>query len=180
MSLENLSDELRDAVISLPYRVGYFISAADRTGGAEADMAELQSLEHLLTFFAEDAVKGEFSQTVMAETLRRKVYWSSWRNDIATVPREVRDVLNDLEIRVDEKNLRAFKYNLYEIAQTVAQSFSETGHSQPELSLIMRVKIALGLAPRVQENISATEQAALQELAAVLNIPTSSSRKVRS
>ncbi len=177
MSLENLSDELREAVIKLPYRVGYFISAADRTGGAQADQTELESLEHLLTFYAEDAVKGEFSQSVMAETVRRKVFWPSWRTDIAKTPRDVRDVLTDLEIRVDEKNLRAFKYNLYELAQTVAESFSETQHQKTQSILMSWLHRALGVRPATQQNISDIEQRALKDIEDALSISLDVSHK---
>ena len=71
-------DEL--VLISLPYRVGLYVSFSDTTGGFEAQEQEMQSLSNILREFAEDFCKSEFSQKVLMESLRQRALWPAWSN----------------------------------------------------------------------------------------------------
>ena len=47
--LEKLPEDVQRLIISLPYRVGCFISASDQSGGDSADVAEQNALRKLLS-----------------------------------------------------------------------------------------------------------------------------------
>lgn len=127
-------DEL--TLISLPYRVGLFVSFSDTSGGFEAQEAELQSLSNILREFAEDYCKSEFSQKVLMETLRVRHLWPSWSQGVETVPEQARHIVDQLEVHFDDRALRAFKEVLVDIAMAVAMAFREDGAdtSAPRLS----------------------------------------------
>ena len=112
-------------LISLPYRVGLYVSFADTTGGFAAQEAEMQSLSGILREFAEDYCKSEFSQKVLMESLRARDVWPSWSQGIERVPDEARPIFTLLEPQFDSRALRAFKEVLVEIALSVAMAFRE-------------------------------------------------------
>ena len=60
--LSQLTDEEREAVVALPYRVGLYVSFSDLSGGWNAQEQELEMLTSILREFSEDFCKGEFSQ----------------------------------------------------------------------------------------------------------------------
>jgi hypothetical protein len=79
MKLNDLPDDIRLLVVRLPYRVGFYVSASDKTGGEESDAAEMAALEGIVTFYVEDFCKSEFAQAVMLETIQRKAEWAGGR-----------------------------------------------------------------------------------------------------
>lgn len=173
------SQEDEATLVSLPYRVGLYVSFADTTGGFEAQEAELQSLSNILREFAEDFCKSEFSQKVLMETLRVRGLWPSWSQNIGAAPEECRRIIDLLEIHFDNRALRAFKEVLVEIALAVAMAFREGGaeHAKKELRLsgfgeILRnvidlVRMNANSAPHM--NISKNEQIALERLCKAMN-----------
>lgn len=162
-------DEL--TLISLPYRVGLYVSFADTSGGFEAQEAELQSLSNILREFAEDYCKSEFSQKVLMETLRVRHLWPSWSQGIESVPEQARHIIDLLEVHFDDRALRAFKEVLVEIAMAVAMAFREddSDAAQPRFSALGQM--LGGLFSRFRQpaamghtNISKNERAALMRL----------------
>lgn len=164
------SDET--VLVSLPYRVGLFLSFSDTSGGFEAQEAEMQSLSNILREFAEDFCKSEFSQKVLMETLRQRAQWPAWSNNVENVPEEARHICDLLEAQFDDRALRAFKEVLVEIALAVAMAFHEsTGEKiTPQLWPALGDMLAklLGMGPQhytlSHMNISKSERAALYKL----------------
>lgn len=182
MKLNDLPDDIRLLVVRLPYRVGFYVSASDKTGGDESDAAEMAALEGIVTFYVEDFCKSEFAQAVMLETIQRKAEWDGWQEKIEIVPEEIRKVLDFLVDKLDGKELTAFKNNLLEIAIAVAQAYREFDASQPLTErvqvylsiLIARIK-ALVKGQEIQShdtllNISRDEKMAINLLADALGI----------
>jgi hypothetical protein len=165
MKLNDLPDDIRLLVVRLPYRVGFYVSASDKTGGEESDAAEMAALEGIVTFYVEDFCKSEFAQAVMLETIQRKAEWAGWQEKIEIVPEEIRKVLDFLVDKLDGKELTAFKNNLLEIAIAVAQAYREFDVSQP---LTERVQVYLSiLIARIKALIKGQE---IQSHDALLNI----------
>lgn len=173
IDLNLIPEEHYRSLIALPYRIGYFVSASDKTGGSESEGRELQALENLFTFYVEDALKSEFAQQVMLATLQHKAYWPQWRDDIDHVPEECTEIVGYLEDRLDIKSLVAFKNNLLEIGVTVAMAYNE---GKPRIAFLDRIK-AMFAAPKVSTqnheylNVSMAEKAAINQLAGTLGIP---------
>ncbi len=119
------SEDQELMLISLPYRVGLYVSFADTSGGFEAQEAEMQSLSNILREFAEDFCKSEFSQKVLMESLRARALWPTWSQNIESVPEQARFITDMMEPEFDERAVRAFKEVLVEIAMAVAMAFRE-------------------------------------------------------
>ncbi len=182
MSLNALSDEIRQIVVKLPYRVGLYISMSDQSGGNDSDEAEMAALANVVTYYVEDFCKSEFAQSVMLETLRHKDEWPSWQVNIEGVHDDCVKVFDALTDQLDMKEIVAFKHNLLEIAIAVAMAYREFDDSDPWVDrfkiylsiLVDRIK-AMIKGEEVQSfdqmlNISRDEKAAINRLAVTLGV----------
>lgn len=159
--------------MSLPYRIGLYVSYADITGGWEAQEAEQQSLANILRQYSEDFCKTEFTQTVLMEALNRRHEWPSWGRGIDNLPKETGHIVNVLMPLLGEKQMHGFKEVLVDIAISVAMAFQEerdsaslpkAGHKNGAgfLSLFKKRKPDNGLLDHV--HISAAERQALRRV----------------
>lgn len=165
-------DEL--ILISLPYRVGLYVSFADTSGGFEAQEAEMQTLSGILREFAEDFCKSEFSQKVLMESLRARPVWPSWSGSIERVPEQAAHIVKIMETQSDSRALRDFKDVMVEIALSVAMAFREGGNDAdaPRLSVFGEFLAKLfggGQSTLGHGNISKSERAALGRLCKAMN-----------
>jgi hypothetical protein len=131
-TFSQLSPKDEGILVSLPYRIGLYVSYSDVTGGWDAQERELESLTGILREFSEDFCKTEFSQKVLMETLMRRGNWPAWAQNIGAVPDEARHIVDTLVFIFSEKELRAFKEVLVDIALAVAMAFHEG--REPELA----------------------------------------------
>jgi hypothetical protein len=180
--LSELPKDIQDLLITLPFRVGYYISESDKTGGDESAEVERLALENIVTFYVEDTVKSEFSHLVMNEALCRKSEWSLWVKDIQTIPEECLKMSEALTGIIDMKEIFSFKQNLLEIAIVVAQAYREFDANvgtvqklQVYLTILMRRIRALFTGEEMPSNesllnISAAERSAIKLLADTFGI----------
>lgn len=180
--LEDFTKDQRDLLVALPYRVGCWISASDDTGGGDADEAERQALNVIVTGFAEDFCKSEFVQAMMEETIARESEWEQWTHHLEDVPAECIRATDLLLERLDRKELTSFKLTMMEIATSVAMAYREFDHSDDISHRIkvygrviierLRNMVTGQRARSVDEflNISESEQRALDTLASSLDL----------
>lgn len=180
--LSQLPPDLQDLLVRLPFRVGYFISESDQTGGDESAEAERQAIENIVTFYVEDTVKGEFAHEVMNQTLARKAEWAEWTAHIGRVDEECHKMTDSLVGVIDMKEVIAFQNNLLEIAIVVAQAYREfdakagmTQKFQVYWALFIRRLIAAFRGDAMQSNedllnISPAERSAIKLLADVMKV----------
>lgn len=112
-------------LVSLPYRIGLFVSYADVTGGWDAQDQELHSLASILREFSEDLHKTDFTQKVLMDCILDRGQWPSWSKRIDTVPDEIGRTVSLLTPMLKDKDLTAFKAVLIDIAVAVAMAFKE-------------------------------------------------------
>src|SRR5688572_231681 len=96
--LDSLTPDQRKIIVSLPYRVGLWVSDSDNSGGEEANANEVQALSNILHGFAEEMFGSETMQYIMSETLAKRDQWQEWSKDVAAVPSDCRlaiDVLKE-------------------------------------------------------------------------------------
>ena len=175
--LDHVTTQQRLQIVSLPYRVGLWISESDTSGGEESGEKERKALAAILNGFTEDVFGSEVVQCVMSETVARKAEWAGWGKKLENVPEQCSHVVDMLSERVDPKELSAFKQHMMEIGEAVALAFREYGG---EMSLKDKIstyvtyytgKINAMIQKRpyksLQEflNISAAERSALSTLA---------------
>lgn len=180
--LSELPKDIQDLLITLPFRVGYYISESDKTGGRQSAEAERIALENIVSSFVEDTVKSEFAHMVMNESLRHKSEWSTWTGNIHVIPEECLKMSEVLTGVIDMKEIFAFKQNLLEIAIVVAQAYREFNDNSGMvqklnvyLTILMRRIRALFTGDDMPSNeqllnISAKERSAIKLLADTFGI----------
>jgi len=179
--LNNLNDDQRETMVSLPYRVGLYVSMADETGGEEALQEEHKALESILAGMNAQMFSAENVQAIMNETLNRRADWPGWAGNLKAVPEECSRMVDLLRAHAGDKDLTAFQGYLMEIAEAVALAFRERSANMPPREALrvywlygvekIRAHLSGGQAPSFEHflNISALERKALNELATCLN-----------
>ncbi len=125
--LDQLSEDKRTLLVSMPYRVGLFVSQSDTSGGDDSDEAEMQALDNIITGYSQEIFCAETVQYIVSETVRRKAEWSSWSDNLGEIGNECHKALDILYDTVDKKEVNAFKNHLLEIGESVALAFREYG-----------------------------------------------------
>ena len=123
--LDDLPHDQKELLISLPYRVGVWLSHCDDEGGDESDEEEKRALASIINGFTRDVFGSEVVQYIMMETLQQQEKWEKWAEDTDHILEDCQkaiDILNEVE---DEKEVSAFKQRLIEIAEAVALAFRE-------------------------------------------------------
>jgi len=52
--LDQLTEDQRTLLVSLPYRAGLFVSQSDNAGGDDSDDAEMQALDNIITGYSQE------------------------------------------------------------------------------------------------------------------------------
>lgn len=175
VDLDQFPEDVYRTLIALPYRVGLYVSLSDRTGGNDSATQELAALENVVTFYVEDTLKSEFSQSIMLATLQHKAYWPEWSVGVEDVPEECTYIANYLIDCIDERKLAGFKNNLLEISMAVALAYRETASAT---GFFVKLKNALTfrsvkISPDETNpglNISEAEKIAINHLAEKLGL----------
>lgn len=182
--LERLGEEEVELLVKMPYRVGYWMSQSDTTGGDESEESELQALATIVRGYSEDFCKSELVQRIMELTVQNEAKWEAWQKDLALVPNECRQLIGKLQDELPPREMDAMRFNLYEIGLSVALAYREL-EEDAELTDLQKLWISIreriyawreGRAPRSGAylyNISGDEYLALRQLADVLSIPSS-------
>jgi hypothetical protein len=177
---EQLSESEKANIISLPYRVGLWVSRSDAAGGSEADEQELTALANIIDGFAGEVFGSELVQHIMSATLARRGEWASWADNIGDIPKDCRTAAEALAAHVELREVAAYTARLMEIGEAVALAFRE----QEEPDTLPRKISAystyglLKLKARLKKrscksfeeflNISTAERKALEKLAAAM------------
>ena len=181
--LGNLSEDERDLVISMPYRVGMYVSNADETGGDEAHLKEFESLMNILTGISEDFCKSEIMQKILYETVGSKTKWRLWNADLDKVPEQCEHIVDLLSPLVDQQSdILSVKETLLDIGVAVAMAFREADDDVDQATIDTGFfgKLRQGLSailPKAESdarfehlNISKAERAVLAKITKVLDI----------
>lgn len=179
--LNQLTEDQKTLLVSLPYRAGYWISYSDQTGGAESQAAELRVLDNIIHGFAHEVFGSEMVQHIMVETLARKDDWPRWAAGIDTIYDDCKKAVDILGAHVDDKDIKAFAARLMEISEAVALAFCEQDYEAETLLDKTRLRFSAVVErfkpkPNHREirslkqfaNISKDERAALMGLAKAL------------
>ncbi len=174
--LDKLSADQKTLIVSLPYRVGLWVSQSDDTGGDEASEKEHTALSNILDGFSQQVFGSELLQYIMNETVTRKHEWPQWEQRLDDVPKDSMAALDVLRDYVDGKEVNAYVIRLMEIGEAVAMAFSEYEDSSlGEKFSIYSSYILYRLKARFKKqpsksfdqflNVSASERKALNALA---------------
>lgn len=177
--LKDFSRDERDLVISLPYRVGLWVSSSDATGGTDSNLQEEVALEKAINSIAQGMFESAFVHEIMAETFLRREDWRSWSVNVKNVPQDCVEAVKVLQRRIPQRDVDAYRHILMQVGLEVARAFREYDQSAPLITRILR-GISIGVdrifgimhgEKYVSEdllNISYEEDLALHELAKAL------------
>jgi hypothetical protein len=177
--LKDFSRDERDLVISLPYRVGLWVSSSDATGGTDSNLQEEVALEKAINSIAQGMFESAFVHEIMAETFLRREDWRSWSVNVKNVPQDCVKAVKVLQSRIPQRDVDAYRHILMQVGLEVARAFREYDQSAPLFTRILR-GISIGVdrifgimhgEKYVSEdllNISYEEDLALNELAKAL------------
>ena len=183
-TLENLTQDQKIFIASMPYRVGLMVSESDTTGGVEANVKEKIALGNIIHGFAEQVFGSELLQYVMQETINKKDDWNEWQGGLEDVPEQAKKSCEILREYFDEKEVHAYAIRLMEIAEAVALAFRERQEISTMEEMKLRLQYTLGqwrsrgkrgahISFDQYLNISPSERQALSALSDALGQPQS-------
>lgn len=175
-NLKNFTKEEHALLVSVPYRVGIWISNSDDNEKTKFDdKRERQALSLAVSKLAGRSKKMPFAAKIMQDIQSYKGMWANWEDHHLE-----KDILSDLQKAImlcrekaSKNDLNQYKYAVWQVGIVVAQSFGE--HIDPDREMhvnhfftwigSMVSGPSLGKNP---ENMSPAEKIALKKLRAVL------------
>ncbi len=180
-NLDKFSEDELKILVSLPYRVGMWMSEADDEEGGHDDEQEDEALKEIITQFARMEMGTPFTKEIAQATIQSKEHWPDWGGQIFTVIRDAESSIHLVEEKLGKGKAKNYRLMLLKIARHVAKAADEFDDFNPEdekaSGLGGFVKGLVGkVAPKTQReqshlaNISPAEEAALKELNEALKI----------
>lgn len=176
--LSSFSEQERALIVSLPYKVGLWISHAEDEEGEDDDAQEMKALKHCVVGIAKAHEQNGFIHALLVEMIRGREDWSQWDDDAFQVVAQIKGVKPALQKHLSEAEYKEFCKVLIEIAIVVAEAHGEFGDwgDEPDESLFsgfmnkMKDRFSgmadsTGASPM---NISAAEDDAIKQLKAAL------------
>lgn len=168
-ALNDFIDEERALIVSIPVRVGYWISHTDNVEGTARDDAREQlALEKALELIVDKTDDARFINDIAEFALANKVEWKDWQNNAGTVLADVPKALRLIESRLTAKDLKDYKSAVYRVAGIVAQAASEKDTRDENMFSKFLHSFSVKTDMTVPDNISDSEKTALQKLLACL------------
>lgn len=131
--LKALSQKDSDMFISLPYRVGLYVSMSDETGGNKAQEEELKILHNIIRQISEDFCKSEISQKMLVEAYKQRERVPEWSKNLERVPEECQRIDDLLVSYVElDTDILSVRDTLIDIALAVALAFRESEEGEKE------------------------------------------------
>jgi len=131
-SLSGFSASELELLISLPYKVGVFVSHADDADGEIDDDKEMAALEACIKAIARLHDDKPLTADIMRQSLSMKTEWPRWAAQSFHVPDEARQAVVLLQGHASETEVKNYCAALVEVATTVAQAYGEFGEFDDE------------------------------------------------
>lgn len=179
--LSDFSAEDKELLISLPYKVGAWISFSDDVEGERDDELEMKALERSIQEIAKRHDDKPMVQEIMSETLKNRDKWEEWADQSFNVLREAEQAIILVRTHGSTRNAKNLRLALMEIGATVASASSELGafdEIPEEEGFFSKVisKVVDGFSSLSEgdsghpTNISPAEDSALSRLSAALRV----------
>lgn len=174
-SLSDFSDEERALLVSLPYKVGVWISQADDVEGESDDEHEMQALERVISEVSKHHEDMPFVHQIAQATLQSKEHWPVWENQSFHVLDECAKAMALLSARVENSAQDNYRKTLLEIAHSVAEAWGEFDGGAADTAegigaIVGKFATMFGKQQDKSHvmNVSAAEDSSLAQLSAVL------------
>lgn len=175
-NLSELSSEERNLLVSIPYRVGVWISNSDDNEKSKFDdKREMQALEGTIVRLAGLHRKMPFASSIMKDIQSNQASWGNWQGQALEdlVLADCQKALELCSAKCSKAEQAQYKHAIWQTGIIVAQAFGEQIDPDNEMhvdrffswmgSFISAPKMA-----KSPENMSVKEKTALKKLRAVL------------
>jgi len=180
-SLSDFSASELELLVSLPYKVGVFVSHADDEDGELDDDKEMGALEACIKAIAALHADKPLTADIMRQSLSMRMDWPRWAAQSFHVPDEARRAMALMQAKASETEQKNYASALIEIATTVAQAYGEFGEFDDDDTsgsvfggLVSKISGALSSLTSDDAahpmNVSAAEDTALEALRGALKL----------
>ena len=169
-TFSDMKQEDQDLLAGLPYRAGVWASHADDVAGEGDDKREKKAIEEVIASCSRKMEGFMFVSEVMRETLKSKGRWKGWTADPGDVPGDCRKAMALLDGKINKTAFRNYRHALFQIAMETAGAHGEFGDIDEEKGFVARLLDGMGGKRESFMNVSASENDALDSLAAALKI----------
>ena len=174
--LTKFSNEELGLIVSVPYRVGVWVSNVDdNTGSKIDDRNERKALEATISALASKSQKLPFAAAIMGEVEKNKAVWPSWDNATSSdvILTDVEKAIIICKEKASAGAVKQYKKTIWQVGIVVAQAYGEQVDPDNEMHVnrffqwmgSMGGGAKLGKNP---ENMSDKEKQALNKLRQIL------------
>ena len=175
-SLSDFTQEERSLLVSVPYRVGMWVSDVEEDEDIGMDnKRERQALELGIRRMAGAHRKMPFAASVMHEVQRAKSNWKDWNmiSDEASVLHDLEKAIALCRDKISAAELKQYKQAIWQTGIVVAQAYGEQVDPDNEMHFDRFIAwmgsfISAPKLTKAPENMSDKEKTALKKLRAVL------------
>lgn len=162
-----------ELLVSLPYKAGAWIAAAEDEEGDHDDEREAKALHGCIKAIAGLHADKPLLKAIAAQTLMLRSEWPRWTDQCFNVPEDAAAAMSLLKSKAGAADLKNYRGMIMEISTAVAQAHGEFGDWDDDgAGFFARIAETFkSLSPDDKNhpmNVSAAEETALSELAAVL------------
>lgn len=173
--LHDMTPQERELIISLPYRVGIWMSHMDDEEGGKDDRNERQAMMSIINGIAQSIEVPAFVREIMKEVVAGKDRWQDWEQNAMDIIPDAERAADFLKQDISAKDRRNYKRLLLKIAGSVAGAHGEFGEFDKKKGMIERVRDWLSERGKKKQaidfmNISPSEDAAIKKLMAALRL----------
>lgn len=129
--LEKFSEDDRMLIITLPYRVGLWVSAQDETGGIQSNFAEKIAMHEIIEkkSMQETGMFGSaFVHEVMSDLYMRRAEWATWEIKEQTLLDDTMQMIKLISGTLSPKDAQEYAQSALRIGRHVALAYREFDH----------------------------------------------------
>lgn len=128
----NIPYDQKDLLISLPYKLGVWISHFDEQGEIEADEKENAALGEIIEYLAEDDTSTLFVTELFRDSLNAREDWAGWPCNEKQALEDSKKGMEIVKDNVSDKDAIAFREALLTVCEVVAQAYGEFGGQEDD------------------------------------------------
>ena len=129
--LEKFSEDDRLRIITLPYRIGLWVSAQDETGGIQSNFAEKIAIHEIIekkSTQTSGMFGSAFVHEVMSDLYLRREEWASWDIDEDALLDDMMQMIKIISQTLSPKDAQEYAQSALRIGRHVALAYREFDH----------------------------------------------------
>ena len=138
--LSSFSDDDREIIVSLPYRVGMHMSYAEDEDGERDDELEISALKACISEVAKLENRHDLIKEISAEILKREDSWDAWSQGVFNIEPQCEKAMAVIKSCANDDEVDDYIKMVLEVASAVARAYGEFGEEpEPEKGFFGKV-----------------------------------------